>query len=159
MPSIPIWMQSSDVVNITLTPQTLSAAGALTDTTPVTELDVGWESISENLREVLKEVNYAGSVREHNIKLASTFEYSISYLLTHLASTDPALGKRSFYTSGVFKIVFKYGTSTGSIETCTSYGRIESHSVDAQGRGELVGKLTIKPVDTGSGAYFVRAIT
>lgn len=161
MPSIPIWLQASDVVNIKLTQQDLATSGALTDTSGPVEYEflTLFSNIAENLRDVLKEVNYAGSTREHYIKLASTFDFSVSYLLTHVASTDPAFGKKAMYSGRIFKVTFKYGTSTGSVETITCYARVESHSTESNGRGEVMGKFTLKPVDTGSGAYFVRAIS
>lgn len=159
MPSIPVWAQSSDVVTITLTQQDLSAAGALSDTSgPVTFVfATTWSSIDETMRDILKEVNGSGSTREHYIKLASTFEYSISYLLKNDTS-DPAAGKKAAYAGRIFKLVFTYGTAAGSVETTTTYVRIESHTVTGQGRGELTGKFTLKPVDSGSGSYFVRAV-
>lgn len=157
MPTIPKFLEGTDLTAVTIYPQTVGTAGALTDAS-TKALTTVVDSIQLNLTPVLENINTVTSPRANNVVIEDDGSLSLSIIEVNNASDPDPLGL-VVKTNDYFKCVFTKGTQAGSIQTWTGYFSRGNYSQGVQGKGKQIASLELHLVDTGATDYLTRSIT
>lgn len=149
MPTIPVWALGRNVAGpAVLTPQTISAAGVLADTTPAQPLVGLWKNISVDAKKTTEEISASDQVRENEVSVSTGTRFEVDMILPNVQTTaqDPI---QAVFGSGVpeyFKWVVKFGSTS---HVFTGYGLLDECSVKAEGKGAVMVHLHFAMVDPG----------
>jgi hypothetical protein len=139
---------------VTITPQTVSAAGVFSDTTPVINALATIENIALDLTANLEEISALTSVRDNNVITSDAYSISLQVFKVN-GSTDPDKLKNAFFTADYFKIAYTEGTVSGGIKTTTAYAVRGNYSGGFQGKGKQIATASFMCVDAGSDSIVV----
>lgn len=145
--TIPMWLLGKDFSVVSITPQTVSNAGVLSDGTaiPLTRLKT---SLSVNIDPQKEAINDDASGWEHNVVLADSFSFSLEILMTNKQGTSPNKLYDAIKLSDICKLIITFGSGT-SLRTHTIYGSRSGYSFSSAGRGSVRETLSFDSVDTG----------
>lgn len=147
MATIPQWLLGRHLVAITITPQTITAAGVLGDGTASALVAVA-DSVSLSLVPAHEEINPVNSVRANNVITHDDGSVQVGIIEVHDGS-DPDPLEALVVAGDVFKVVFTKGTKSGSVKTWTGYFTRGNCSFGIQGRGKQIASLELLQVDAG----------
>lgn len=143
MATIPLWVLGKNVTGVTVTPQTVDAAGLLADGSPL--------SCTGKLRSIRlasnprqREVSPMDTGREHTVNVKESNSITITELLSYATGAVNVIQTVITNSStDVFKFVF-----IRAGKTWTFYGR-RGPAGEAVDEGEDVMELTLTMVDPG----------
>jgi hypothetical protein len=146
---IPLWLLGKDFTVVSITPQTVSNVGVLSDGTAVTLTRLK-TSLSINIDPQKEAINDDASLWEHNVVLADSFSFSLEVLMTKVNGTSPNKLYDALAASDICKLIVTFGAGT-STRTHTLYGSRSGYSFSSAGRGSVRETLSFDSVDTGTG--------
>lgn len=155
MATIPQWLLGRHLTSVVITPQTVAAAGTLSDGTAKTVTTVV-DSIQASINPVHEEINPVNSTRANNVITHDDSSLTLSIIEVNNGS-DPNPLEALVLTNDVFKVVFTKGTQTSFAATWTGYFTRGSCNFGISGRGKQIASLELLQVDAGS-STFTRAL-
>lgn len=157
MATIPVWLKGKDLTTVTIYPQTVGTAGALTDAS-TKALTTVVDSIQLNMNPTLENINAVNVPRANNVVVEDDGSLTLSIIEVNNASDPDPLGL-VIQTADYLKCTFVKGTTAGSIQTWTGYFARGAYSQGVQGKGKQVASLELHLADTGSTSYLTRTIS
>lgn len=148
MATIPQFLLGRGLTSVVITPQSVSAAGVLSDGAAKTVTTVV-DSIQKTINPVHEEINPVNSTRANNVITHDDGGLTLSIIEVNNGS-DPNPLEAIVLTNDVFKVVFTKGTATGSTVTWTDYFVRGQCSFGISGRGKQIATLELLQVDAGS---------
>jgi len=146
--TIPLWLLGKHFTVVSITPQTVSNVGALSNGTAVnlTRLKT---SLSINIDPQKEAINDDASLWEHNVVLADSFSFSLEVLMTNVNGVSPNKLYDAIAASDICKLICTFGSGT-ALRTHTLYGSRSGYSFSSAGRGSVRETISFDSVDTGT---------
>lgn len=155
MANIPIFQTGQFLSAITLTPQTVSSAGVLGDTTPVQNFiaiidgnDIGLDKIQEEISPISANIENAVPIID-SISMRLTLLKADAVSGVHDTSTNmfqQFINSIKNNVGDYFKLVYTNGTAGGSQELVTVFGILEELTEGIHGKGRQTITMTMRSI-------------
>lgn len=156
MASIPVWMLGKHLTAVTIYPQTIGTAGALTDAS-TKALTAVIDSLSLSISPNLENINAVNVNRANNVVIEDDVSLNLSIIEVNNTG-DPSVLGTVVLSNDVFRCVFTKGTATGSQATWQTYASRGNYQEGVQGKGKQIATLELHVVDTGSTSYVTKTL-
>lgn len=156
MPNIPIFQTGQDLTSITLTKQTLSAAGVLGDST-VFAFTAIIDGNDVSLGKVLDEISPLNADIENAVPIIDTYSLRLTLIKADTIAgvhDDASVMFQAFIDSLTnndgdhWKLIYINGTPGGSQETVTIFGILEELSEGIHGKARQNVTLSLRSISS-----------
>ena len=149
----PKYQLGRHLISCVVTPQTVAANGAVSDTTPVATISAKMRALRNTLRATNEEISPLNSTRDNMVRTSDGHSLSLDVLKVN-DGTDASPLRTLFMAADILKVSWTEGTGA-SQKVVTGYYTRGEYNDGFEGKGGTIASLTLDPVDVGANTFTI----